>query len=109
MNPEHEAEIEATRAALDQLIAEGCTMTGDALLNCATERAGYDVGETRVERCDACGWLYHADYGGEYVDPLDHADLQQELRIRGMRKLYYMHFCDFDCLRQMACSVYTPY
>lgn len=109
MESEDRAEIEATQAALEALMDEGCTLTGDALLNLATERAGYDVDTTRVEQCAACGVLYHADYGGEYVDPFDHADLQRELRIRGMRKLYYKHFCDFQCLREAAYAVYRPY
>lgn len=109
MDKDDEQELDATLQALELLQREGCELTGDDLLNLATERAGYDVGNTRVERCDACGGLYHADYGGEYIDPFDHADLQRELRIRGMAKLYYMHFCDFQCLQEKAYASYKQY
>ncbi len=109
MDEEHQKEVDATQTALSQLVSEGCKLTGDDLLNLATERAGYNVQKTRVEQCSTCGALYHRDYGGEYIDPFDYTDLMHELRIRGMAKLYYMHFCDFECLQQKAYANYTPY
>lgn len=107
MDEKDEAELEATRAALEQLQAEGSTLTGDALLSAATERAGYSVDMSPIERCDDCGALYHRHYGGEYVDPNDHEDLKEELGLESMQKLFYMHFCDFQCLQDKARALYS--
>ena len=108
MNQEDQAEIDAIQAAMTTLLEKQPELTGDTLLNAATERAGYVVGVSCVEQCANCRALYHTDYGGEYIDPFDCDDLRRELRIRGMKKLYYMHFCGFVCLRRKAYDFYTP-
>lgn len=103
MNPEHAAETEATEREALRLEREHPRLKGDALLNAATEAAGYNVGESGVERCDHCGGFYHRDYGGEYVDPCDDSLLEEIRerpefsRLRSLRRLSYAHYCDFEC------------
>jgi hypothetical protein len=101
MAPEHAAEAEATEREIGKLLNEQPDLKGDALLNLASERAGYDPGESGVEICDHCGSIYHHDYGGEYVDPNDDQDLASELGIptEKLLELKHNHYCGFDCLR----------
>jgi len=107
MTPEHAAETEATKREVLRREREGTDLTGDALLDAATTAAGYNVGESGVERCDYCAAFYHRDYGGEYIseDELDVLLIDLPgvtepmlLRLKGH------HYCDLDCVRSAALS-----
>lgn len=73
-------------------------LEGEALLLQAIGESGYDLGQSRLEICVACDQLYHRDYMGEYIDPNDKDDIEEELGYKIPSQYHYNHYCGFECL-----------
>lgn len=102
MDADDAAQMRAVQQAAAGIMAtdpQAATEDAGSVLGRAAAAAGINLGQSALEVCAYCGRIYNSEYGGEYIDPAYHEDLDEEMGRVLPDALYEQNYCTSQCLR----------